>query len=369
MPILIAILGFSILIVVHELGHFLVARATGMRVIKFSVGFGPAILAVQRGGTTYQIAAFPVGGFVQVAGMGPNQEDQGPGSYLEKPLWARAAMVSAGPLFNFGFAWLVYVYLFSSFNAVTYEWQREATAVVREVRGAAEAGGMQPWDTIEQINGERIRSFKDLQAATGKYGGEPMTIVVARPPAGERPPLTRHDTPVEDLQFALPVARDDYERVTLMVKPDETERGYLLGVSPAFGRFGATGIVASAGFATGETWAVLAAIGRTIQRWVAGTEKAQVASVVKITEIGADTVKMGQEWFLNLLALLSINLGLLNLLPFPALDGGRLVFIGIEAVARRPVPRGVEMAIHAVGMLVLLGLMVVVMAGEIAEKF
>ena len=370
MPVLVAILGFSILIVVHELGHYLVARATGMRVLKFSVGFGPAILSVQRGGTVYQLAAFPIGGFVQVAGMGTANEDRAPGSYLDRPLWARAAMVAAGPLFNFGFAWLVYLYLFSTFNAVTYEWQREPTAAVRAVHGAAEAGGMLPNDIVESVNGQPIVSFSDLQKATGELGGAPMSIVVARPPDGLRPALTPFDTgKVPGLRFAVPRPADDWERVTLTIKPEETEKGYLLGVSPDFARFGAANIGVAARFATTETWTVFVAIGRTIERWIAGTEKAQVASVVKITEIGADTVRMGQEWFLNLLALLSINLGLLNLLPFPALDGGRLVFIGIEAIARRPVPRGVEMAIHAVGMLVLLGLMVVVMAGEIAEKF
>ena len=91
--------------------------------------------------------------------------------------------------------------------------------------------------------------------------------------------------------------------------------------------------------------------------------------MVKITEIGADSVRMGREWFLNLLALLSINLGLLNLLPLPALDGGRLVFLGIEAIARRPVPRVIESMAHAVGMVLLFGLMIVVIVGEIAERF
>ena len=104
-------------------------------------------------------------------------------------------------------------------------------------------------------------------------------------------------------------------------------------------------------------------------RAIKGEDDAQVASVIKITEIGADTVKMGSEWFLSLLAILSVNLGLLNLLPFPALDGGRLVFIAVEAVARRPVPRQIEMVIHAVGMLLIMGLMLFIIFGEVAEKF
>ena len=372
MSILIAILGLGLLILVHELGHFLIARLTGMRVLKFSVGFGPAIVSIQHKGTAYQLACFPLGGFVQVAGMGTasgGEQDRAPGSFVERPLWARAAMVSAGPIFNFGFAMLVYVYLFATFNAVAYEWHRHATPVVREVTGPAAAAGLQPFDTIEKMGDRPITTFRDIQLATGESKGEPMVVVVARGPGGELPPAARKPTLVEGLSYALPVAPPEWTRITLTIHPEATDRGFRIGVSPVFARFGADSAVDAVRFAGLETWTVFVAIGDTLRKWADGTEAAEVASVVKITSIGADNVKMGSEWFLNLLALLSINLGLLNLLPLPALDGGRLIFIAVEAIARRPVPPKVETAIHAVGMILILGLMLVVMATEVVEIF
>ena len=261
MSILIAVLGFSLLIVVHELGHYLIARATGMRVERFSVGFGPPVVQVERGGTVYQVAAFPVGGYVAVAGMGATQEDHAPGSYLSRPLWARAAMVAAGPVFNFGFAALVYFYLFDSHTAVSYEWHREATHVVRESSGAAAAAGIRAGDAIESINGEAIANFRDLKAATGKHGGAPMTVVVARPPEGESSTPEPRPTLVEGLVFTAPAPTAAWTRLTLTVTPEKTEAGFLLGVSPVFGRFGAADTATAARFAVSETWAVLSAIG------------------------------------------------------------------------------------------------------------
>lgn len=379
MSVIIAILGLSVLIVVHELGHYLVARMVGMRAKKFSVGFGPPILKVQGKETLFQIAAIPFGGYVQIAGMGGGGEgdevdqlwgDRQPNrDYSARPLWQRASVVAAGPLFNFVFAIVVYAFLFQSSDAVAFQWKREATLMARKVSGPAEAAGLKAFDTIERIDGEAIKTFPQLKRVTGASKGAPMTVVVARGPNGEAPPMKAVETQFDGLVLYWPDPPDHWARLTFTIDPEKVERGYRIGLVPEVARFGSTGFGASLELAAAECYAVTAGIFRLIGRWAKGQEEAQLASVVKITEIGADTVEMGSEWFLGLLAILSINLGLLNLFPLPALDGGRLAFIAVELVARRPVPRKIETIIHAVGMLFLMALMVWVVAGEIAEKF
>ena len=136
MAIIVAILGFNLLIIVHELGHYLLAKAVGMKASKFSVGFGPAIFRVHGKETVFQFALIPVGGYVQLAGMGGGQEsDVGqvisaqsdPRDYDRRPLWQRALVISAGPIFNFIFAIVTYAILFGSSQAVAFEWKRKAT--------------------------------------------------------------------------------------------------------------------------------------------------------------------------------------------------------------------------------------------------
>ncbi len=365
MAIIVAILGLNLLVVVHEFGHYLVARACGMRVLRFSIGFGPAIVSVQRGECVWQLAAFPVGGFVQVAGWGSHADDHEPGSYLSRPLWQRALMVLAGPGFNFAFAALVYIYLLGSSNALLFEGGARGTTVPRAVAGAAAKAGLRPFDVIESVDGVKVHFFGELKRAVSKSAGEPMKLRVARSPDGQRPPWTRRDMG-EGLVFLYPEAPESWKRETIEVRAERTKKGLQLGVTPDLARYGATGSMIVY-HATAESLRACGLILHKLNEALWGREELQVASVVKITEVTADSVKVGSDWFLTLLALLSVNLALLNLLPLPALDGGRLLFVAMEAIARRPVPRRVENLIHAVGMLVLLGLIAVVMAKEILE--
>ncbi|MEZ4464424.1 MAG: site-2 protease family protein [bacterium] len=173
----------------------------------------------------------------------------------------------------------------------------------------------------------------------------------------------------EGLQIAVPRAPPDARRLVVAVQPEKSARGWRIGVSPELARFGADGFGAAVRFAGTETWSVIHAMLSFVGRALKGEEEVQVASVVKITQVGADTVSRGWEWFFNLLALLSINLGFLNLLPLPALDGGRLVFVAYEAIAGKPAPQRVEGFIHATGMVLLMGLILVVTARDILDLF
>lgn len=363
--LLVAILGFSLLIIIHELGHFLVARWSGMTVRTFSLGFGPALVKYQGPETLYKISLFPVGGYVQVAGMA-GEKDYSDGSYLSASLWKRAAMVSAGPLFNFGLAALIYLGLFGTVNSLSFEWDRVPTATLRAVEGPAAAAGIQPGDTITRIDSTDIRSFKDLRKAVGASDGAPMQVTVARPADGVPDYHDKDASRIEPgLVLRLPRAPADARSVTVTVQPEKTKKGWRLGVSPALARFGGDGVMSTARLAAIES---LNTIGMTIKfvgKAFRGDDDVQVVSVVKITKLGADSIQRGWEWFFNLLAMLSINLGLLNLLPFPALDGGRMVFIGYEAIAGRPANRKVEGLIHGVGMIMLMGLIFLVTLRDI----
>lgn len=369
MSVLIAFLGFNVLVLVHELGHYLVARWSGMRVQVFSIGFGPAVIRFKGAETVYQIAAIPLGGYVKVVGL--NDQDRSPGSYLTRPLWQRALMVSAGPLANFAFAAVLYAYLFGSFNALSYGWNRSPTTVVRQVQGAAAEAGLLPFDVIEQINGQPVVHFDQLRKATGESGGAPMTLLVARSPDGQPPPYERRDAGkyVPGLVIAVPQAPADWPRVEVTITPTETKDGLLLGVAPDFARYGAVDWWAATRIAAAETWAIADLTLRQVGKLLQGDEKTQVVSVVKITAVGADRVKMGSEWFLALLAIISINLGLLNLLPIPLLDGGRLMFLGIEAISRKPVPRPLELTVNAVTFVLLMGFAVFVVGRDVVNLF
>lgn len=475
MSIIISILGFSFLVFIHELGHFLFARLTGMKVEKFSIGFGPAIYRFGKD-TVYQIALFPFGGFVQIKGLTPetSSEPERPrpqnleelerawgaqgevfapvedfddavkrsesgdaaplaeeqlfieteeeraqreaeeleGSFMSKSLWSRFLVVSGGPLFNVIFTFLVFGGMFAAHSAFNFKGHPATSLVIDEVDGAAARAGMLPGDVLLAVNDEPIKGFGVLRQRTIDSEGEALKITVARPPTPETRAFAKGDlhqecldtlrahnekvkaqdpnapqpkvklraiseekideacNPQVGLILYRGVSEPDWERVDFTVKPEnraaEGERPrYRIGVTPARDRFGGEGLIGNSALAWGEVVYIVEMMSDKIMKGIRGEETVEVASVVKITAISADTVKRGNEWFLQFLAFLSLNLAFLNLLPFPALDGGRLIFLGIEALTRRPVPPRIEMMVHAFGILILLTLTVWVTAKDI----
>ena len=270
---------------------------------------------------------------------------------------------------NFLLAVLTYSVLFGSSTAVTYDWRHEGTQVVRDVSGAALAAGIKPYDSIESINGYPVRSFSQLKAVVGKTAGQTLRITIRRSPNGEPPPFQKKGDDKTGLVLSFPKIPNDWPSHVIEMTAEKTPKGYVLGISPDVIRFGAQSLTDAVRLGVVETWAVVKGMMRIVGRWFEGTEAVQLASVVKMADAGADTLKMGFEWFISFMAILSINLGVINLFPLPALDGGRLLFVGIEAISRKAVPPLVESIIHGVGMLLLMILMVVIVVKEIAEKF
>lgn len=453
MSFVIAVLGFGFLVFIHELGHFLLARLTGMKVEKFSIGFGPALYKVVRGETVYQIALLPFGGYVQIKGLMPepgasrqapapqlqsleelerewgganevfspveefeeavkqaNQEKRGAdllkaeteeersaredaeqeGSYSSKSLWSRFLVVSAGPAFNAIFTLIVFAAMFSAQSAFSLKEERRSSLVINDVSGAAHKAGILPGDVLLAVDDQQLRSFYELRSRTIASEGRALKITVARPPSPEMRSFKSDrlydlcaqnlreykesgalDEGEEDVEAVCGetrgimlytgIAEDDWRRESFTVIPENIASGgdqpmYRIGVAPEMDRFGGEDAWTSIQLGWAETAHLVKMMGRKIWRGVRGEERVEVASVVKITAISVDTVEMGNEWFLSFLAFLSLNLAFLNLLPFPALDGGRLIFLGIEAVSRRPVPPAVELIVNGFGIVVLLGL-------------
>lgn len=329
------ILGISLLIILHELGHYLVARACNMRVLRFSVGFGPTLFKRTFGETTWQVAAIPLGGFVQVDGMGPREADVYPDderNYRNRPRWQRAAVIAAGPAMNW-----VLAALFIGALALTVGFSRidESRAEIGDlVEGEAAAqAGLAPGDVVLSINGEPTKDWNELVAHVRAHPEEPLTFAIER--GGERMAVT--------------------------VTPKRSgEGGFgVLGVYPPTvrQRTGPLGAVAL-GF-TGA-WNMTARQVGLLWGMVAGTEEGRLSGLPGMIKMVSEQARRGIERLLQSLAWLSITLCILNLLPIPALDGSRLVFIGVEAVRGKPIDERVESVVHTIGFALLLALMIAV---------
>jgi regulator of sigma E protease len=330
--ILVIILGLAVLMVVHELGHHVVARAFGLRVLRFSIGFGPALWRHQPRGseTIYQVALIPFLAYVQVAGMNPFEESDpnDKGSYANASLTARVATIAAGPFANYFFGSLLV------FGALMVFGQPEASTQVNvEEQSPAAAGQMLSGDRIVRIDETAINTFEDLQEVIQKSPGRALRVSVLRE---EKP-------------------------VDLVVTPDTRENGTgLIGVRPIT-VYASVDIgdatKAAIAFPAEVVKRLLSDLGRMLTRQ---GETPDVTGPVGIVKIGARIAEQGPLEFFFFMATLSAYLGGFNLLPVPALDGGRLLFLGYEAVARRKPNAKVEAHIHALGLLMFLALIAVV---------
>jgi regulator of sigma E protease len=330
--VLVTILGLALLMVVHELGHHLVARAFGLRVVRFSIGFGPAIWKHQPKGsdTVYQVALIPFLAYVQIAGMNPFEESdpEDTGSYANASLNARILTIFAGPLANYLFASVIFLVAFIGFGRPVYTTQVE---VVPE--GAAHTAAMQDGDKVVRVDGKQVKTFEEMR-----------DIIVA--------------SPGKALKFD--VLRSGSE-VQLTVTPEAKAEngGGQIGVRPGHD-FVPMPLNEAIADSVTKPAIVVRDLVVGLGQLILGREKAEVGGPVRIVKYGAMMMDEGVYSLLFFLAKLSAYLGGFNLLPIPALDGGRLIFLIYEAVARRKPNAKVEAQVHAFGLLMFLALMAVV---------
>ncbi|OAG27142.1 RIP metalloprotease RseP [Thermodesulfatator autotrophicus] len=341
------IIVLGVLIFFHELGHFLMARWRGVKVLVFSLGFGPKIFAWVRGGTEYRLSAIPLGGYVKLLGESPSDElspEEIKYSFSHKPLKDRALIVLAGPVANFVLAWIFFVLVFTFQGKPVYIPQ---VGQVLPDSPAAQAG-LQPGDIIIAIDGKQVKTWDELNQLVKKAAGRPIKLTVKR---GE-------------------------QEITLLVKPEIREAKNIFGETIKTPMIG----IVSAGKAIYQKVAphkafvegllmVVALIKLTLVSIVKLIERVLPLSTlggpIFIAQLAGEQAQAGVWALMSFMAILSVNLGVLNLLPIPMLDGGHLFMYVIEAVIGRPIPdKAKEMAMR-VGFALLILLMIVVFYNDI----
>lgn len=334
---LVAVIGLALLIVLHEGGHFLVARLCGMRVERFSIGFGNPLVSFKRGDTIYQIAPIPLGGFVQITGLNPHEEfdHNDPYVYPNRPRWMRLAVLVAGPGANYLTASILAFGLFLGYGKFG-----NTLAVDEVVKGsAAESVGLQHGDVLVSANGKPVSATAPIGEIIRESKGTPVSVVVRR---GQEP-LTLSVTPRKDKNgdYLIGIRMTQLrERVSPLAAAKEAI------VLP---------VVQSGAFLVG------------IYEMVTGKQKANLSGPVGIARELAKRADQGLVEFVQLLIALSIYLGLFNLLPLPSLDGGRALFLGINALRSKEVNAKTEATVHMVGLVLLLGVFLIVTFKDIKD--
>ncbi|MGF7005216.1 RIP metalloprotease RseP [Aminobacter sp. BE322] len=341
-----------IVVFVHEMGHYLVGRWCGIGVKAFAVGFGPELIGFNdRRGTRWKLCAIPLGGYVKFVGdMNVTSSPEGGEAerlsaaerkvaFHTQPVWKRAATVFAGPLFNFLLTIAVFTVLFTAYGRYVME---PTVAEVRAESPAARAG-IQPGDRFVSVDGRQVETFSDVQRLVSGRGGDPIAFVMMRD--GKEVSVTAVPELMEQ-QDAL----GNKVKVAVIGVVNNEELG-----QPRLITYGPGGAFVQAVTETGQ---IIARTGQFLKRFVFGREdKCQLGGPVKIADMAGKAAKLGFGWLVQLVALLSVGIGFLNLLPIPPLDGGHLAFYAVEAVIRRPVSERAMEAVYRVGMILVLAFM------------
>ena len=345
MTVLVALLGLILLVVVHELGHMLVAKAMGVHVPEFGIGFGPAIFKKKFGKTVYSFRLILLGGFAKMEGMegvaSVEEEtgERGPNAYPSKPAWRRALIIFAGPAANLLAAVVIFfgVYMAGAPTGVT-------TEIEKVVPGSlATEVGLRPGDRIVSAYGEPVREWSEFQEImSGRKIGDPVDLVVAR--GGEN----------LELSGELGADPSNPERAIVGIQPEATT---VAGPVEAFGE------------AVGRTIEVIGLFGWFVGQLVTGEIAFfdSVSSPIGVVSVSSTVASQGLLSFANLLAFISLNLAVFNLLPILPLDGGHLFFIAAEKVIGRPVRPETVGKVAAFGLALILMLFVFATYADVSK--
>jgi regulator of sigma E protease len=325
MTIIIAILVFNLIVFVHEGGHFIAARLGGIKVVEFALGMGPKIVGKKFGETMYSLRAFPIGGFCLM--LGEDEENKDPGAFNNSPVMTRIAAVVSGPLVNM----LVTVLIYSLVIAPV-----AAPMIGQVTKGMpAEKAGIVAGEEIVRINDVEINDWQMIKPEIAKHEGEEVTVTVEKKGVQREVRL-------------IPVKNAGTEDIVIGV----TQKVTIAGFSP------------KEGIKTTVTISkmMLSFLGQLV---VGKADTGEVSGPISIIVYMNEAAKTGFISVLFLTAIISLNLGILNLLPIPALDGGRLLFLFVELIRRKPVPAEKEGMVHFVGLVALMALSVFLMYKDI----
>ena len=414
MNIAVAIVGLAFLILIHELGHFLVALAVRMRPRRFYVFFPPPLVKRVRNGIEYGIGTIPLGGYVKIPGMhkpaardlesyfgraveeapwlerhlqpvkshlaegrldearagiadvrealeraelsepaqksaerglGEVDDALSPDAYWRAPAWKRIAVIFAGPATNLLFA----VALLAAVLMIGVPVGATTTVDKVSAGSPAEAMGVRPGDVLLSVDGRRTPSFETVRERIEASAGDPIEVVVRR----------------DGRRLTLGPARARAE--TRPLPNGETERVYVLGIRPEPERVERAGPVEATSLAVEQTWLVTKAIGAAVGRLVTGSGRKEVSSPVGIVQASSEALEVGISHYLGILALISLSLALLNLLPLLPLDGGHIAFSILERLRGRPIPREAYERVSALGIALVLFLFFIGLTNDISR--
>jgi len=365
--IVLFIIIFCVVVIAHEFGHFIIAKMNGIHVVEFSVGMGPCIFSFTKGETKYAIRLLPLGGACMFEGedglyLDEEEEDdkdrkkeeepvsdtklgKKSGAFPDAPVWVRIATVVAGPIFNFILAFFFSMIIIGSYGA--------DTPVVQKVAedGAAYAAGLRDGDKIVEMDGNKIRLYREISLASMLNKGQDIVVTYER----------------------------DGKTYDAVISPiyDEAAGRYYMGLygQGVYEKFGVLGTMKYSAYEVGywiET--TVMSLKMLVQGQVSKDDVAgPVGMAQTVNNIYTQSKPDGAYYvwlnMLNFAILLSANLGVLNLLPIPALDGGRLVFLLVEAVRGKPIPPEKEGVVHMIGMILLMVLMVFVLFNDLSRLF
>ena len=342
LTVILALLVFEFLIFIHEFGHYITARIFKVTITEFSLGFGPELLTYEskKTGIKYKLAMFPLGGFVAMVGEDEDSED--PNAFNKKPAWQRFIVTAAGATVNIvaGFLAMIIIVLFSPVGGTVYAGPVADTDIAIydyiDATYRSDDYGLMIGDEIISVNGKRVRIEDELSYQISRYGHEPVDLVVLR--GGEKVEISGVRFPTATSQGQVFGMRDFF-----VYRLDKT----------AFNVFPLS--VRKAALVMRMCW-------ESIFDLITGRYTVEaVSGPVGISVAISDAAAVGFMSLLNIVVLISMNLGFMNLIPFPALDGGRLLTILIEMITRKKIPAKIEAIINTVGLMILFTLMIVIL--------
>ena len=344
MSIILALFIFSLIIIIHELGHFLLAKFNGITVVEFSLGMGPRILSTVKGGTRYSWKLLPFGGSCMM--LGEDEDSREEGAFGSKSVWARISVIAAGPIFNFILAFLLSLFIVGSIGY-------DAPVVTKVWEGSpAEQVGIETGDRIIKMNGKSIQVAREVIGYT-LYHPNTENITVTWEHEGER------------------------KTAEIVLEPDADTGRKIMGISVSGPRekLGPLGVLKYSAVEV-KYWidTTIDSLRLLVQGKVGIND---MSGPVGVVDMIGETYRESKSdggfyvWLnmLNISILLTANLGVMNLLPLPALDGGRLVFLILEAIRRKRIDPEKEGLVHMIGLLALMALMVVVMFNDVRKLF
>ena len=347
--VLITVFIFGLLIFIHEFGHFITAKSCGVKVHEFALGMGPKIFSFKKKETLYSIRILPIGGYVKMEGE--DNESQDKRAFCNKKVWQRILIVSAGAIMNLILGFLILVVSICAFSPLI------SSTIIADFseNAVTQQSGLQIGDKIVAINGKRVNISNDVvfelqrtkTSEDGKYLLADMKVI-------------RDDQKIDinNVKFSFNRITDNktqtsYNQLLIDFKVQGVKKTFFSVIKQAFFE----GVV----------------IGKSI--WISlidlfsDFQLNKISGVVGVGEVIGEAASAGIDYLLNIVTFITINLGIFNLLPIPALDGGRLLFLFYEAIFRKPIPTKYEGIIHAIGFVILIGFMFIVMFKDIFVLF